>query len=185
VGVSSGIGDADDDRFRGLRPDGSLVPDEGVSEDADRPTGVLLAYGLGVVRVKGLKLWPTPMSAVLVELFQRGLLFRADSGREADPPTGVGMVDLPAAVADREPSGLRVAWLEGVGRRESLRFVCCAWLPAGPRPFLSILGVGVTGSIPRLAMITEDGGELPGVSRPLSTAERSLEIMLETESRSF
>lgn len=38
--------------------------------------------------------------------------------------------------------------------------------------------------MPRLDMTTEDGGELPGVSRPLATVDLSFETMLEMESLS-
>jgi hypothetical protein len=56
VGVSSTLGDSDVDRPSGLRRVGSLVPpDPGVTE-ADRwESGEFLLYGLGVVRLSGLK----------------------------------------------------------------------------------------------------------------------------------
>jgi len=79
VGVSSGIGDADDSRVKGVRRFGALEPPgeevPGVNEDGGRTMGdVFLAYGLGHVSVKGLKLWPMPTSVVLVELFHLGRL---------------------------------------------------------------------------------------------------------------
>jgi hypothetical protein len=48
---------------------------------------------------------------------------------------------------------------------------------------LLALDLGVTGPRPMVGMMTEDGGELPGVSFPLAMVERSTEIMLEKESR--
>lgn len=58
MGVSSTLGDADEARARGLRNVGSFeVPEPGVVEPADLcATGLFLAYGLGVVSVRGLKL---------------------------------------------------------------------------------------------------------------------------------
>ena len=44
------------------------------SEDNGRAGGAVLAYGLGVVRVRGLKLWPTSELLVLTEEFHLGLL---------------------------------------------------------------------------------------------------------------
>lgn len=49
---------------------------------------------------------------------------------------------------------------------------------------MAILAAGVDGSRPRVVMITDDGGELPGVSFPLATVDLSLDNMLETLSRS-
>jgi hypothetical protein len=94
-GVGSGIGEAEAARLRGLRM-GSL-DDAGVREDTERTVfGVVLAYGLGVVRVSGLKLWPVSISAVLVDVFQRGRLLATEFGR--------GMPRFPVGVADPEPS---------------------------------------------------------------------------------
>jgi len=39
-----------------------------------------LEYGDGVVRLSGLKLWPKPLPAVLVDAFQRGLAPELDAG---------------------------------------------------------------------------------------------------------
>lgn len=56
-GVPSGIGEADASRERGLRRVGSLDAEEGVKAEAERTgVGIFLAYGLGVVRLRGLKL---------------------------------------------------------------------------------------------------------------------------------
>jgi hypothetical protein len=81
-GVSS-LGDSDMARPNGPRMLGSFeLFGEGVIDDADRwLAGVRRAYGLGVVRFSGLKLWPVSTSTVLDETFQRGRLSMADGGR--------------------------------------------------------------------------------------------------------
>lgn len=73
MGVSSTLGISEEARVRELRI-GSFDPlDPGVIELTDLwALGVALAYGLGVVKVRGLKLWPVSTSDVFVELFQRG-----------------------------------------------------------------------------------------------------------------
>lgn len=85
VGVSpEGMGDSDTDRATGLRTVGSLAPLEpGVATDEfDRAVlGVLLAYGLGVVRESGLKLWPVSTSDAFVEDFHTGREGTVDVGR--------------------------------------------------------------------------------------------------------
>jgi hypothetical protein len=75
-GESSGIGDLEPSRPRGLRRVGILEFAEfGVSDETLRVTpGDPLWYGLGVVMLRGLKLCPTSESFVLTELFQRGRL---------------------------------------------------------------------------------------------------------------
>ena len=83
VGVSpEGIGDSDTDLGMGLRA-GSWVPLEpGVMDEVDRSVlGVLLAYGLGDVSERGLKLWPVSTSDALVELLHAGRMPRFDEGR--------------------------------------------------------------------------------------------------------
>lgn len=90
-GVASGIGDEDDARLRGLRI-GSLE-DAGVKEDTERMGGVVvLAYGLGVVSVSGLKLCPVSTSAVFVEAFHLGRLPTTELGRGI-PRFAVGVAD--------------------------------------------------------------------------------------------
>ena len=57
-GVRSRLGDEGSAR-KGLRMVGSLDPIGAAREECDRTgLGVVFAYGLGVVRVRGLKLWP-------------------------------------------------------------------------------------------------------------------------------
>jgi hypothetical protein len=82
-GVSSGMGDSDAARLTGVRRVGSFELDEvGVSDDADRcVVGVFLAYWLGVVKLRGLKLWPVSTEFVLIEGFQRGRVPSVDIGR--------------------------------------------------------------------------------------------------------
>lgn len=70
-GVKSGFGDGVDARS-GLCID--ILDAMGAArEDWHRPgLGDLLAYGLGVVRVRGLNLWPTSRLFVFVEMFHFG-----------------------------------------------------------------------------------------------------------------
>ena len=106
-------------------------------------TGValLFAYGLGVVRVKGLKLWPTSKSRVLAVLLHRGRLSAAletDRGARLPKLTGVaeelrGGVrpdDGEDSVETREATGLLVIW-EGGAKPVVLRadVGCGSWLP--------------------------------------------------------
>lgn len=80
VGVSSTLGYSDIARPRGLRGCGSFDREEGVSDEDDRCVkGVRLAYGLGVVRLSGLKLCPVSMP--LVDEFQAGRWPKVEFGR--------------------------------------------------------------------------------------------------------
>lgn len=84
-GVSSGIGDDEVALPNGLRRGSFEPPEAEVIEDAERTElGVFLAYGLGVVRVRGLKLCPTSESFVFVDVFHRGrpsAMLELDLGR--------------------------------------------------------------------------------------------------------
>lgn len=77
----------------------------------------------------------------------------------------------------------------GAGSDESLRLVEAdrrlEALALGDRSWLPpCFRAGVCGSRPNVDMITDEGGELPGVSMPLPLVDLSLESMLEMESRS-
>lgn len=112
-GDSSGIGDTVPARLNGPRRTGNFEFCElGVRDDADRTgVGLLLAYGLGVVKLKGLKLCPVSLSDVLTEPFQRGRLSpRLD--------TDLGM-RFPIGVADVLLAGVYVlGGLDSVDSRE-------------------------------------------------------------------
>src|SRR6266699_1206950 len=69
-GVSSGIGDDEPARLSGLRRGSLDAAELGVRVDGGREVTGVLAYGLGEVRLRGLKL--CPVSTLSVELFQRG-----------------------------------------------------------------------------------------------------------------
>lgn len=181
VGVSpDGIGDSDMDRPTGLRTVGSFVsPEVGVMDEADRNVLGDLAYGLGVVAESGLKLWPVSRFDLFAPPFHAGREPITDPGRGAFTAgvlmlAGVARTDRRAMFAFR--GGPPCA---GVGREEWRRLPICEGDLC-----LASLAAGVDGSRPRLAMITEDGGELPGVSWPLAVVDRSLESMLEMLSRS-
>jgi hypothetical protein len=78
----------------------------------------------------------------------------------------------------------------GAGNDESLRLeeedMRLEELALGDRSwFTPCFRAGVRGSRPMFGIITDEGGELPGVSRPLPLVDLSLESMLEMESRSF
>jgi hypothetical protein len=89
----------------------------GVRDGVDRTgVGLLLAYGLGVVKVKGLKLCPVSLSRSLAELFHRGRLSaRFDTDRGIRLPIGVadvlrGGVDATEGLDRfeiRDPNGFR------------------------------------------------------------------------------
>lgn len=119
VGVSpDGMGDSDTDRATGLRRVGSLVPLEvGVTDEVDRTVlGVFFAYGLGVVRESGLKLWPVSTSDAFVEDLHAGREGTVDVGRgifAAGVLTllGVARTDRRAMLGFRGPCA-------GVGRDE-------------------------------------------------------------------
>lgn len=176
VGVlpDGGIGDSD----TALRGVGSFEPAEaGVMDEADRGVAGVFAYGLGVDRESGLKLCPVSTLVVFTEPLHRGRLSTTDGGRvllEAGTLTllGVARTDKRAMLAFRGPCA-------GVGSEEWRRLAI--W--EGDL-CLAILAAGVVGSRPRLDIITDDGGELPGVSCPLPIVDRSLDSMLETLSRS-
>lgn len=79
----------------------------------------------------------------------------------------------------------------GAGNDESLRLefedMRLEELALGDRSWLTpCFRAGVRGSRPMFGIITDEGGELPGVSLPLPlVVDLSLESMLEMESRSF
>ena len=110
-GVPPGIGEADASRERGLRRVGSLDAEEGVKAEAERTgVGIFLAYGLGVVRLRGLKLWPVSMSPVFVEPFHFGLWAKEEDGRDIRFPVGVAepSLDGTESVDIRAATGFRV-----------------------------------------------------------------------------
>ena len=73
-GVLSGAGDEEASLLNGLRVGNLESIEIDASEDNGRVGGAVLAYGLGVVRVRGLKLCPTSELLVLTEEFHLGLL---------------------------------------------------------------------------------------------------------------
>jgi len=84
VGVSSTCGDSDVALASGLRNVGSFDPlaEPGVTEETDLwVMGLLFEYGLGVVRLRGLKLWPVSIPEVLVDPFHLGRWAKVDPGR--------------------------------------------------------------------------------------------------------
>jgi hypothetical protein len=108
---------------RGVRSLGSLdTAEPGVREETDLcDRGVRFEYGLGVVRVKGLKLWPVSMPDALVDVFQRGLWSRLDTDRGV-PRACVGVVvDEPIVVGRREGVSLRPELMEE-GTDDCLRY---------------------------------------------------------------
>lgn len=143
-----------------------------------------MAYGLGVVRLSGLKLCPVSIPDVLVDAFHRGRLDSVEFGRGIRFPVGVveRSLDGVLRVDRREPRGLLDPWPEGVGRDEFLRPGGLDWLPI--LEDLCALAAGVDLVRPKVDIITEDGGELPGVSLPLPIVDLSIDSILETESRS-
>lgn len=112
-------------------------------------------------------------------MFQRGLLSRVDAGRGTWLAEGSGVAADELGMVDRREVCLLEYADVGAGSEE-----CLLLLDWGAPGDLPLLGTGVCGSKPRLVMITDDGGELPGVSWPLPTVERSLDSKLETESLS-
>jgi hypothetical protein len=125
----AGSGEEEASLARGLRI-GSLDSREpGVREDADLiGVGVFLAYGLGVVRLSGVKLWPRSESVVFVDEFHRGrLLATLEAERGSLVPKGVDEVlregvpesDEADNVDNREPGGRR-AICDGGSRFEPL-----------------------------------------------------------------
>lgn len=66
-----------------LRGVGSFEPAEvGVMDEADRGVAGVFAYGLGVERESGLKLWPVSTPPAFAELLHRGRVSATDGGRE-------------------------------------------------------------------------------------------------------
>lgn len=144
-----------------------------------------------MVSDNGLKLWPRSDFVVLVDALQRG---RLSAFLEADlgGPEPMGVIeplragDSPTAgediVVSRELRGRRGC---GVARCELVRrpnWGCGRLLPKlGVRLF--DLAFGVMGSMPKPDMMTDEGGELPGVLIPLPKLDWSFDNMLEMESR--
>lgn len=166
---SSGRGDALEALPSGLRNVGSFeLDEEGVRAEVDRTgVGVFLAYGLGVVNVKGLKLWPVSTSDVLVDAFHFGRLDSEEGDREVRFPVGVADPSLEGTdrVDIRAATGFRVIeeW-EGVGREDILLLLGCgSELPPLVERDLEIRML-VWELAGWLDIITDDGGELSGVS---------------------
>lgn len=188
VGVSSGMGEAEVARpSPGARKVGSFDPDEvGVREEVERAeSGVRFDNWVGLVMLSGLKLWPVSTAFGFVDEFQRGRWPIVDDGR------WILLASVEASLEPRESMARRDAvvffgsWLAGVGIDTCLRFAGWGkWLLRLPERCLATFAVGVVGSRPRLDMMTEEGGELPGVSSPLPMVERSLDSKLEMESLS-
>lgn len=175
--------------------------------DADRlvlaGTGSVLRYGDGIVRVSGLKLWPTSRSFVLALLFHRGragaeavdVLLVVETRRLRAAGDGVVAVPLPAPPVVVEGAvGLRTAlgiddFLRPVllscgfdDKRRTLnvdRAVLATELPRRLDP----PGFGVVAPRPGLLRITDDAGELPGVAMALVFAGLSVVTMVQVESR--
>lgn len=172
--------------------------------DADRlwaaGTGNVFRYGDGVVRVSGLKLWPTSRSFVLALLFHRGragaeavdVLLVVETRRLR--AAGDGVVTLAPPDVAEGVVGLRAAR----GIDDFLRFVLfsCGFddnrrTPNVDRAVLATElprrldppGFGVVAPRPGPFRITDDAGELPGVAMALVFAGLSVVMMVQVESR--
>lgn len=139
-----------------------------------------------MVRVRGLKLWPVSTSDVFVEEFHFGLLPITDCGRCKRLPVGVVEPSLLGVerAETRGVRGFRAICDEGVGSADCLRLLGWGrWLPTLDERCFVVLALPGLG-IPSPDIMTEEGGELCGVSMPLPVVDLSFESMLEMESRS-
>lgn len=135
---------------------------------------------LGVVTLRGLKPWPISISLVLVLVFHRGRLsLGVLEGRGSRP---VGVAELcRGGIGDGE------ARLKDRGGCPALKFLLApaALLLPLERIFPFLAGVVGSSLLLKFDMITEDAGELPGVSLfKLPMVDRSFETILEIESLS-
>jgi hypothetical protein len=116
------MGDDEAARLSGLRR-GNFDSFDIPSAEEERivaPAG--LAYGLGLVRLIGLKLWPVSTSEAFVELFHFGRV-SVEVGRGMRFPTGVAepsRVGMMPRVDMREASGLRGSPEVPIGIEECL-----------------------------------------------------------------
>ena len=127
------------------------------------------------------------MSVVFVEVFHLGRFACVNGGRWDVPSCDGVLIEELLIVDNRDELCLWLRADTGAGRADNLRFVTCKFFPLPPtfgERDLALRGTGVCGSKPKLDMMTEDGGELPGVSRPLAMVDLSFDSILETESLS-
>jgi hypothetical protein len=125
------------------------------------------------------------MLVVFVEAFHFGRVANDDDGRGMLFAVGVAEPSLGGTErVDILATGFRVTWLLGVGRDDCLGLPGVAKWPMAlaDRDFGALRWVELLR--PMDDMMTEDGGELWGVSFPLAIVDMSFDSMLETESRS-
>lgn len=159
--------------------------------------GVLRACGLGVVRLRGLKLWPMIVSLVFTLEFHLGLPFGFVFivGRGSRFPVGVAEPCL--GDGDARPVGAAIIDIRDVRPfRGTLPEPTEGMLELRARPgwgrLLLLLdrnlpffrGVAGSNSLLIPVITTDEAGELPGVSLRLPIVDRSFETILEMESRS-
>ena len=150
---------------------------------------------------RGLKLCPTTVSFMLTEPFHRGrwsegvgMLEPLRKGVGLDTDRGVVGEETAVEALERDAGVLRGRWVvlcDGVGRldrrpRVVPKDVCdLVEVKLFCLPLLLPGGVDTPWSLLfRLIKMIEDAGELPGVSTVLLATDRSLDSIVETESRS-